>query len=265
MRTDFETLLVEETNGVATITMNRPDVLNALNATMITELGEAMTLAAQDAAVRCIVLTGAGRAFGSGQDLHTFAEQYSNPGPMEVGEGLKAYHVILQAMRSAPKPVIGAVQGVAAGASCNLALACDLRIAADNARFIQAFARIALVPDAGGGYLLTRLLGLGKAMELALLADEVSGTEAERLGLVNWCVPQAEFASRTRQLAERLASGPTATYALIKDQLYQASDSQIDAALQLERDYQNIAINSADHREGVLAFMEKRKAKYQGK
>ena len=265
MRSDFQALLIHQEAGVATITMNRPEVFNALNATMITELIEAFTEAAQDDAIRCIVFTGAGRAFGSGQDLNTFAAMYASQERLDVGEGLDAYHRILHTMRATPKPILGAIQGVAAGASCNLALACDLRIAADNARFSQAFARIGLVPDAGGAYLLTRLVGLGKAMELALLADEVSGTEAARLGLVNWCVPAAEFAQTTQTLAQRLANGPTSTYGLIKDLVYRAAESDLDASLQLERDYQNQALNTADHREGVMAFLQKRPAQYQGK
>ncbi|MBA3825131.1 MAG: enoyl-CoA hydratase/isomerase family protein, partial [Ktedonobacterales bacterium] len=182
MTATYQFLLTHQEDGVLTLTMNRPEVLNALNATLIGELGDELERAADDATVRCIVLTGAGRAFGSGQDLNDFTTLYQGPGPIVVSEHLAKYHRILRAIQQAPKPVIAAVRGVAAGASCNLALACDLRIAADDARFIEAFARIGLVPDAGGGYLLTRLVGLGKAMELAMLAEEVGGPEAARLG-----------------------------------------------------------------------------------
>jgi len=265
MAATYQFLLTHQEDGVLTLTMNRPEVLNALNATMIDELGDEIERAAADASVRCIVLTGAGRAFGSGQDLNDFTTLYQSPGPIVVSEHLAKYHRILLGIQQAPKPVIAAVHGVAAGASCNLALACDLRIAADNARFIEAFARIGLVPDAGGGYLLPRLVGLGKAMELAMLADEVRGPEAERLGLVNRCVPAAEFEATVRDLATRLANGPTIAYRLIKDQLYRSVDSDLATALRIEGELQDVAINTADHREAVTAFLEKRPPRYQGK
>ncbi len=265
MRTTYQHLLIDQDGGVVTITMNRPEVLNALNATMITELGAAAEDAAADSAVRCIVLTGAGRAFGAGQDLNDFAAGYASTEPIKVSDRLEQYHRIVRAIRAAPKPFIAAVQGVAAGASCNLALACDLRIAADNARFLEAFARIGLVPDAGGGFLLTRLVGLGKALELALLADEVSGPEAARIGLVNFCVPLAEFPQATHKLAQRLANGPTTAYALIKELLYRAAESDLNASLALEGQLQDTAINTADHREGVTAFLAKRPPNYTGK
>lgn len=265
MRADYQMLLIDHDDGVATITMNRPDVLNALNRDMLQELGAAMEDAASDDAVRCVVLAGAGRAFGAGQDLNTFTQMYASTEPIKVSDELAHYHRVLRAMRSAPKPVIAAVQGVAAGASCNLALACDLRVAADTARFRQAFARIGLVPDAGGGFLLTRLVGLGKAMELAMLADDVTGPEAARIGLANICVPLAEFPQTVRDLAHRLAHGPTAAYAMIKEQLYRATESDLEAALALEGQLQDRAINTADHREGVRAFLEKRPPKYTGR
>jgi 2-(1,2-epoxy-1,2-dihydrophenyl)acetyl-CoA isomerase len=265
MPATYQFLLTNQEGGVLTLTMNRPDVLNALNATLLGELGDELERAAADETVRCIVLTGAGRAFGSGQDLNDFATLYQSPGPIVVSEHLSRYHRILLAIQHAPKPVIAAVQGVAAGASCNLALACDLRIAADNARFIEAFARIGLVPDAGGGYLLPRLVGLGKAMELAMLADEVSGPEAERLGMVNRCVPAAELETTVRDLANRLANGPTTAYRLIKDLLYRSADSDLATSLRLEGELQDIAINTADHREAVTAFLAKRPPRYTGK
>lgn len=264
MRADFQYLLLNQADSVLTITMNRPGVLNALNAVMIDELGDALLAAGQDNAVRCIVLTGAGRAFGAGQDLNDFVTLYTTPGPIAVSEHLVKYHRILHALRSAPKPVIAAVRGVAAGASCNLALGCDLRIAADNARFIEAFARIGLVPDAGGAYFLPRLVGMGRALEMALLADEVSGPEAERIGMVNRCVPADDLDRVTNELARRLAQGPTNTYALIKDLMYQSAEGDLATSLQLEGKLQDQAINTADHREGVTAFLQKRQAHFTG-
>src|SRR5947209_1847343 len=169
MRTSFQSLLISQDGGVLTITMNRPEVLNAVNDTLLQELGDVLEAAARDESIRCVVITGAGRAFGAGQDLRSFAAIHASGEPVKVSEHLGNYHRIVRAIRTMPKPVIAAVQGVAAGASCNLALACDLRIAADNARFIEAFASIGLVPDAGGGFFLPRLVGMGYALEVSLL------------------------------------------------------------------------------------------------
>src|SRR2546421_8464340 len=265
MRTDFQHLLLEQDDGVLTITMNRPEVLNAFNDTMLAELTEAVEAAAQDEAVRCVVLAGAGRAFGSGQDLHSLAGGRSSGAIGVVSEHLQKYHRVVYAIREMLKPVIAAVRGVAAGISCNIALACDLRIAADDARFIEAFARIGLVPDGGGGYFLPRLVGFGKALELAMLADEVSGPEAERIGLVNKCVPLAEFESATKTFAQRLAQGPTRTYGLIKELMNKSLESDLQSSLRLEGELQDIAFETADHREGVAAFLQKRPARFTGR
>src|SRR6202022_3450096 len=193
MRTNFQHLLIQQDGGVLTITMNRPEVLNAFNGTMLEELIEAVEAAAQDEAVRCVVLTGAGRAFGSGQDLRSLSAGRSSGAIGTVSQHLQKYHRLVLAIRNMPKPVVAAVRGHAAGISCNIALACDMRIASDDARFIEAFARIGLVPDGGGGYFLPRLVGVGKAMEMALLAEEVNGKKAERIGLDNKCAPLHEL------------------------------------------------------------------------
>ncbi len=265
MRTDFQELLIQQDGGVLTITMNRPEVLNAFDEIMLAELTEAMETAAQDESIRCIVLTGAGRAFGSGQDLRTLTERRSSEESLKVSEHLQKYHRVVLAMRNMPRPIIAAVQGVAAGISCNLALACDIRIAADNARFIEAFARIGLVPDGGGAYFLTRLVGTGKAMEMAMLADEVSGPEAERIGLVNKCVPLAEFEEATKALAQRLAKGPTTAYGLIKQLIYTSAEVDLQASLHLEGELQDIAFETQDHRKAVEAFLQKHKPEYTGR
>lgn len=264
MRTDFSHLLVQQEEGVATIIMNRPEVLNAVNDLMLQELIEAAEAAAQDDTIRCVVLTGAGRAFGSGQDLRVFAAIYASNESLKVSDHLMKYHRLVYALHEMPKPVIAAVRGVAAGISCNIALACDLRIAADDASFIEAFARIGLVPDGGGGYFLPRLVGIGKAMEMALLADEVSAQEAERIGLVNTCVPVAEFDAAVTTLARRLAKGPTHTYGLIKNLLYGSLAADLPTSLQLEGELQDRAIVTSDHREGVSAFLAKRKPNFSG-
>jgi len=164
-----------------------------------------------------------------------------------------------------PKPVVAAVNGVAAGISCNIALACDLRIATEDARFIEAFARIGLVPDGGGGYFLPRLVGLGKALEMAMLAEEVSGVEAERIGLVNKCVPTAEFEAATQALAHKLANGPTRSYALIKELMNKSLESDLATSLELEGELQDKAMATEDHREGVAAFLQKRRPNYTGR
>lgn len=265
MRIDFQTLLINREGGILTITMNRPEVLNAFNDIMLDELGEALQTAAQDDTVRCVIITGAGRAFGAGQDLHSLSAMHSSDEAVKVSEHLEHYHRIVRAIRAMPKPVIAAVQGVAAGASCNLALACDMRIAADNARFIEAFARIGLVPDVGGGFFLPRLVGMGKALELAMLAEEVSGPQAERIGLVNKCVPLAEFDAATQSLAQKLAKGPTRAYALIKELMNKSVVSDLETTLRIEGELQDIAIETADHREGVAAFLQKRPAAYTGR
>jgi 2-(1,2-epoxy-1,2-dihydrophenyl)acetyl-CoA isomerase len=264
MRTNFQYLIIHEEESVVTITMNRPEVLNSFNDPMLEELTEAMETAANDAAIRCVVLMGAGRAFGAGQDLSGF-QPAQDGHVVKVSEHLKKYHRLVKAMRAMPKPVIGAIRGVAAGISCNIALACDLRIAADNARFIEAFARIGLVPDGGGAYFLPRLIGLGRAMEMCLLADEVSGLEAERIGLVNKCVPVDEFPGAVAAMANRLAKGPTHSYGLIKELLYKSMEFDLQDSFNLEGQLQDEAFTTADHKEGVSAFLEKRPAKYTGK
>jgi 2-(1,2-epoxy-1,2-dihydrophenyl)acetyl-CoA isomerase len=267
MRTDFQYLLIKQEEGVLTVTLNRPEVLNAFNDSMLHELIAAMDEAAQDETVRCVVLTGAGRAFGSGQDVSALASRPPT-GADESGaisEHLKKYQHVVRTMRNMQKPTVAAIRGVAAGIACNIALACDLRIAADNARFLEAFARIGLVPDGGGGYLLPRLIGLGRALDMALLAEEVSGPEAERIGLVTKCVPLEEFDTAVAALARRLANGPTRTYGLIKELLYQSMEMPLQASFDLEGQLQNAARATEDHKEGVNAFLQKRPAKYTGK
>ncbi len=268
MRTDFQYVLMQQEEGVVTVVMNRPEVLNAFNDQMLEELTLALEEAGRDDSVRCVVLTGAGRAFGAGQDLTNFVEPQQTQAGSEAGKvsvHLAKYHRVVHLMRNMPKPIIAAIRGVAAGISCNIALACDIRVAADNARFIEAFARIGLVPDGGGGYLLPRLIGLGRALDMSLLADEVSGVEAERIGLVTTCVPLAEFEATVAALAKRLAHGPTRSYGLIKALLYQSMDLNFQELLALEGQLQDSARETSDHQEGVNAFLQKRPARYTGK
>ena len=265
MRTDFQTVLVEQDESVVILTMNRPEVLNAINTLLLQELTEAVEAASHDDMIRCVVLTGAGRAFGAGQDLAEFGSAHAGNETLIVSEHLAKYHRLISALRQMPRPIIAAIRGVANGISLNIALTCDMRVAAENARLGEGFARIGLVPDGGGGYMLPRLIGLGRALEMALLADEISGVEAERIGLVNRCVPLAEFEETTRALAKRLANGPTRTYQLIKELMYTSLDMDLQASLHLEGQLQEVAFATADHRESVDAFLHKRAATFTGK
>ncbi|GCE06380.1 enoyl-CoA hydratase/isomerase family protein [Dictyobacter aurantiacus] len=265
MRSDFQHVLVRRESGVLTIVMNRPQVLNAINDLMVQELIEIVEETARDGEIRCVVLTGAGRAFGAGQDLSVFASTPADEYGSAVREHLQAYHRLIMGIQQLPQPVIAAIHGVATGVSLNIALACDLRIAAGDARISEAFARIGLVPDGGGAYFLTRLLGSAKALELALLAEEISGVEAERIGLVNKCVPLSELEKAVSALARRLAAGPTRTYGLIKQLFHASQDQDLVAVLQLEGEFQSRAVKTADHREGVQAFLQKRPPRYSGK
>jgi len=265
MRTDFQNVLVEHDESVVTLTMNRPDVLNAINTLMLEELTEAVEAAAHHDAIRCVVLAGARRAFGAGQDLTEFASAHAGVQPLNVSERLAKYHRLILAIHLMPKPVVAAIQGIATGITLNIALACDIRIAADNARLREGFALIGLVPDGGGGYTLPRLVGLGRALEMALLAENIGGAEAERIGLVNRCVPLAELDETARALAQRLANGPTRTYQLIKELMYKSLDIDLQASLHLEGLLQEAAYATADHRESVDAFLHKRAAKFTGK
>jgi 2-(1,2-epoxy-1,2-dihydrophenyl)acetyl-CoA isomerase len=264
MRTDFQHVLVQEDDGILTLTMNRPAVLNAINDLMLQELNEVVDAASVDERVRYVVLAGAGRGFGAGQDLTEFANRPPEQ-TVQISEHLQKYHHLVSTLHTMPRPVIAVLHGVVTGISLNIALACDLRIAAEDARLSEAFARIGLVPDGGGAYFLSRLVGPGKAMELALLTDEISGTEAERLGLVNISVPAAELAQRALALAQRLAHGPTHTYGLIKELFYTTQESDLHTVFQIEGRLQDAAFATADHREGVQAFLQKRPPRYSGK
>jgi 2-(1,2-epoxy-1,2-dihydrophenyl)acetyl-CoA isomerase len=259
---DYETILYSVDEGVLAITLNRPDVLNAFNRKMTTEILDALKKAERDSAVRCIVLTGEGRAFSSGEDLKSRQQD----GASGFGSTLRErYNPIVAKMRQIEKPVLGAINGVAAGAGCSLALACDLRIASEKAQFIEVFVRVGLVPDSGSSFLLPRLVGLGKALEMAFLGDSVGAEEALRIGLVNRVVPHDELASATSELALRLAQGPTKAIGLAKRAMNRALTMDYEELLEYEVYCQEIAGASDDHREGMAAFSEKRQAQFTGK
>ncbi|MGH8631692.1 MAG: enoyl-CoA hydratase-related protein [Burkholderiales bacterium] len=254
--------MLERREGVFTITLSRPDVLNAFNDQMSAEMQEALREAERDPAARCLVITGAGRGFCSGQDLR---DRAGNTAFSFVDSLRRRYNPIIAKLRSIEKPVLAAVNGVAAGAGCSLALACDLRLASAKASFIEVFARVGLVPDSGSTFFLPRLVGLGRAFELCYLPDPVTAEDALRIGLVNWVVPQEEFALRVAQIAERLAQGPTKGYGLIKRALNHNLAVSLESALEYEAMLQEAAGRTADHREGVAAFLAKRDAKFTGR
>jgi len=257
-----QTLLVAQTDGVLTVTFNRPDVLNAVNEQLSKDLQDVLRFADRSTDVRCLVLTGAGRGFCSGQDLR----DRTGAGDVSYGESIRRrYNPIILSLSTLEKPVIAAVNGVAAGAGCNLALAADMRIASDRARFIEVFSRIGLIPDSGGTYHLPRLVGLAKAFELAYTADEVTAEDAMRIGLINRVVPHDDLMTVTLDLARRLAAGPTRGYGLTKRAFRYGLGASLEATLDYEAHMQEIAGRTADHREGVAAFLEKRKAQFQGR
>jgi 2-(1,2-epoxy-1,2-dihydrophenyl)acetyl-CoA isomerase len=257
----YETVLTEDHGGVRVITLNRPDVLNAFDSRLLEDLFGALTAAGDAAEVRCVVVTGAGRAFCSGADLrgHT-------PGETSLGALLRrGFNRIVLRLRTMEKPVIAAVNGVAAGAGCNLALAADLRVASDRATFIEVFTRVGLIPDSGGTWLLPRFVGVGRALEMMFFAEPIDAAAAERLGLVNRVVGQDELMPRALEWAGRLAQGPTRAYGLIKRGVDRALALDLRGALEYEAYLQEIAGRSDDHREGVAAFLEKRAPLYAGR
>jgi len=255
-------VLVEQHAGVLVVTLNQPSRLNALNGEMWQALGAAVRTAERDASVRALVLTGAGQGFSSGADLTEFRPGDSSFDP---GAGLRGrINPLVLRMRALEKPVLAAVNGVAAGAGLGLALACDVRIADASARLVVAFVRIGLVPDAGCLYFLPRLVGQAKALELCWTGDAVGAQEAEALGLINRVVPDGQALAATRELAERLAHGPAKALGLMKRALNQAHELPLARALELEVGYQTLAAREPAFAEGVAAFREKRAARFGG-
>jgi len=258
-------LLVSLEGGVQRLTLNRPEKLNAFNPELLAALGEAFAQAESDPAIRAVLLTGAGRGFCAGADLDQRDVGPDAP-PMDLGAGLdRVYNPLIRRMRALEKPIVCAVNGIAAGAGTSLAFACDIVLAARSTAFLQAFARIGLVPDAGATHFLPRLVGTARAMGMALLAEPLSAADAERWGLVWRCVDDDALMPEAEALAQKLAGGPTRSYGLIKRALYASAGNTLDAQLDLERDLQREAGTTEDFREGVRAFKEKRKARYQGR
>lgn len=256
----FETILHSVADGVATVTLNRPEVMNGLNARMRAEITEAVARAPETA--RVLVITGAGRGFCSGQDL-------ADAGPLaelDLARTLREeYEPMLRAIYDCPIPTIAAVNGPAAGAGANLALAADVVIAAQSASFIQAFARIGLIPDAGGTYWLPRQIGFARAMGAALFADKITAAQAEAWGMIWQAVPDADFAAAVAARAAQLAQGPSLAYRLIKRALRESYAHDLDGQLALEAELQGEAGRSRDFHEGVAAFLDKRPPRFEGR
>jgi len=254
----FDTIDFSLAKGVATIRLNRPDNLNSFNEQMHQELRDALTEVQTDTQCRCLLLTGTGRGFCAGQDLADL--DFSNLSDTVE----KNYNPLIRRLCGLDMPVICAVNGVAAGAGANIALACDIVVAARSASFVQAFSKIGLVPDAGGTWSLPRVVGLPRALGLAMLGEKLSAEQAAQWGMIWQCVDDEELSGVTTALAEHLAKQPTVALAYMKKLLRQSSDNTLDEQLNLERDYQAAASKTADFKEGVDAFLNKRPPNFSG-
>jgi 2-(1,2-epoxy-1,2-dihydrophenyl)acetyl-CoA isomerase len=260
----YQTVLFDITGGVARLTLNRPDRLNSFNTAMHGEVREALR-SLEGSNARVLVLTGAGRGFCAGQDL---GDRAVAPGgaAVDLGESIeKNYKPLVMGLRNLPMPVIAAVNGVAAGAGANIALACDMVIAAKSASFVQAFAKLGLVPDSGGTWFLPRLIGNARAMGLAFLGDKLPAEQAAQWGLIWRCVEDSELVPTVDALAQQLAASPTRGLARTKQAIYESSGRTLEAQLDVERDYQRELGYSADYAEGVAAFTQKRPPQFTGR
>ena len=256
----------ETQNGVAVITLDRPDVLNAFDDELGFAVLDYVRKASDDDSVRCIVLTGAGRAFSSGEDLGALQADYESGKTPPLGNTLtNRYNPLIRALRAAPKPVLAAVNGVAAGAGASVALACDFRIASDKAKLVLAFIKAGLVPDSGGVWFLSHMIGASRAWELAATGDPLFAEDAANCGIFHRVVPADEFDAAWRSWAEELAAGPTRAYALTKQLVNNAAAATLDDQLDLEVEAQTQAGATADHLEGVQAFLGKRRPEFKGR
>jgi len=262
---NYENILYALEGGIARLTLNRPDRLNSFNEAMHAEVRDALARVNADGSARVLLLTGAGRGFCAGQDL---GDRSVAPGsePIDLGETIERnYRPLILGLRALPMPVVCAVNGVAAGAGANIALACDLVIAAKSASFIQAFSKIGLLPDSGGTFFLPRLVGTARAMGLALLGDKLTASDAAEWGLIWRCVEDSELAGVTEKLLSHFAQAPTRGLAATKQAIYQSFGNELGAQLDLEGDLQRSLGRSEDYREGVAAFIAKRPPRFAGR
>jgi 2-(1,2-epoxy-1,2-dihydrophenyl)acetyl-CoA isomerase len=260
---DYQTVLTSLENGIFTIKLNRPEVYNAFNEQLTTDLQDAFREASKNEQIRVVVLTGEGKAFCSGQDLK---DAPSGGGKRSLRDSLeRRYNPLIRAMRKLPKPIIASINGVAAGAGASLALACDYRIMADNAKLIEVFVRIGLVPDSGSSWFLVKYSGLAAAFELAALGDDVTADKAKELSLANKVVPAADLESATKEIATRFATGPTKAYGYIKRMMDKAAGMSLDEALDYEVYMQEAAGRTEDYTNAVEAFKNKQKPVYSGR
>lgn len=261
-----QTLLIEQHGAVRLLRMNRPEALNAFTTSLLVQIRQALEAAAGDGATRCVLLTGAGRAFSAGQDLadpHVAPSRDPGAAPKDIGHLLEHYYIPLALrLRSMPVPVVAAVNGVAAGAGASLALGCDLVLAGEGASFIQAFSKIGLIPDCGGTWLLPRLVGRAKALELALLGDKLKATDAERLGLISRVLPDAELMDTAMATAQKLASMPTRALVETRIAMDEALKYDFETALRREAQLQSQMGFAYDYQEGAAAFLDKRKPEF---
>lgn len=266
-QTENNLLIDLQENGTLVLTLNRPDKLNAFDDALSYALQDALKDAERNPAVRCVLLTGAGRGFCAGQDLQARSISNENgSGVAHLGESIrKRYTPIILKLRSMEKPVVCAVNGVAAGAGASIAFACDYRIAAQEASFIQAFIKVGLIPDSGACFMLPRLVGLGRAMDLMMTGRKVGAEEALTIGLVNELCPADDLMSRALAFCSKLAAGPTKAYGLLKRAVNQAMTMDLTEFMAYEADMQEIAGRTSDFVEGVAAFTEKRQARFSGK
>ncbi|PWC45909.1 2-(1,2-epoxy-1,2-dihydrophenyl)acetyl-CoA isomerase PaaG [Azospirillum sp. TSO22-1] len=261
----YATIRLEVGDGVATLTLNRPDKLNSFTSEMHAELRDALAVIRADPSLRCLLVTGLGRGFCAGQDLSDRAVAPGSETP-DLGQSLESnYNPLVRALRDLPMPVVCAVNGVAAGAGANLAFACDIVLAARSASFIQAFCKIGLVPDSGGTWILPRLVGTARAMALAMLGDKMSAEQAEAWGMIWKAVDDAALMDEATKLARHLATQPTKGLALIKKAIRDSATNTLDQQLDLERDLQREAGRTYDYQEGVAAFVAKRAPAFEGR